>query len=61
MVSFPIKREEMMTNSETRKLLHDYFQSHRLFQQKPSVNILAVVFFKFSDLKPINQSILVIS
>jgi len=26
-----IKREEMMINSEKRKLLHDYYQSHILF------------------------------
>ena len=27
----PIKREEMMINSEKRKLLHDYYRSHMLF------------------------------
>jgi len=43
-----------MINSETRKLLHDYYQSHTLFRKS---FILAVVVFKFSDLKPINQSI----
>jgi len=40
MVSLPIKREEMMINSEKCKLLNEYYQSHILFQQKLSVNIL---------------------
>jgi len=29
-----IKREEMMINSEKRKLLYDYFPSHILFHKK---------------------------
>jgi len=53
--------KKMMINSENRKLLRDYYQSHVLFQQKLFVNILSVVFLKFSDVKPINQSILDIS
>jgi len=40
MISLPIKREEMMINSEKRKLLHDYYQFHILFHQKLTVNIL---------------------
>jgi len=43
-----------MINSEKRKLIHDYYLFHTLFNQKLSVNILAVVFLKFSDAKPIN-------
>jgi len=52
-------QEEMMINSE--KLINDYYLSYILVYQKLSVNILAVVFFKFSDTKSINQSILDIS
>jgi len=40
-----------MINSEKRKLLHDYYQSHILFHktQKHFGNSLAVVFLEFSD------------
>ena len=50
-----------MINSENRKLLHDYYQSHVLFHRKFFVNILAVAFLKVSDVKPIKQLILDIS
>jgi len=50
-----------MINSENRKLLHEDYQSHVLFHRKFFVNILAVAFLKFSDVKPIKQSILDIS
>jgi len=53
--------KKMMINSENRKLLHDYYQSHILFHQKFFVNILEIVFLKFSVVKPRNQSILDIS
>jgi len=61
MSSLPIKSDEMMINSETLEILHEYYQFRILFQQKLSVNILAVVFFKLSDFKPINKSIFDIS
>jgi len=46
-----IKREEMMTNSEKRKLLH--YQSHIQFHKKLFGKNLAVVFLRFADVKPI--------
>jgi len=49
--------KKMMMSSENRKFLHDYYQSHILYHQRFFVNILAVVFLKFSDVKPITQSI----
>jgi len=43
-----------MINSEKRKYLHDCYQSHILFHQTLFINVLTVVFSKFSDVKPIN-------
>jgi len=55
MISLRNKREEMMINSDNRKL-HDYYQSYALPHQKISGNILvfAAVFLTFSDVNPIN-------
>ena len=39
MISLPIKREEMI-NSEKRKLLHAYYQSHIMLSQKLFADIL---------------------
>ena len=58
LISLSIKIEEMIENSENCQLLHDYYQSHILFQHKLLVSFLVIVFMKFSDVKPINQSIL---
>jgi len=58
-----MKRKEMIINSKELKLLHDYYQSTYCFTKsfKVLVSNLAVVFLKFSDVKPINQPIVDIS
>jgi len=33
MINLPIKKKEMMINSEKRKLLRDHYQSHILFHK----------------------------
>jgi len=59
-----IKREEMTINSEKHKLLTRLLPIQYTISQKAQKlfgNNLAVAFLKFSDVNPINQSILEIS